>query len=156
MRRNEWLSCDDKVKNAENLQVMFLISREIFKCTKPYKDTRNRVISKDMRIISKRTKFDNLIHLNIGLIIIKWKVDCLAEVSRAHGCISVVRLGDKKCKIIGGGWGRVKNLKPGLINNGTFYQQYILCWETWLSNISVSPSLLLIYIVVIYHLAFSP
>ena len=42
-------------------------------------------------------------------------------MSQAHGCISVVRLGDKKCKIIGGGWGRVKNLKPGLINNGAFY-----------------------------------
>ena len=34
MRRNEWLSCDDKVKNAENLQVMFFISREILKRTK--------------------------------------------------------------------------------------------------------------------------
>ena len=43
------------------------------------------------------------------------------EVSQ---CIAVVSLGDKKVEYKRRGFGGIKNVKPGLINNGGFYQQF--------------------------------
>ena len=94
-RRGARLGCDDKVKNAENLPVMFLIFRKRLNLT-------NKTEEKHWYIVGR-------------------------EVWWGEGYLGSQSFPGKKCKIIEGGWGGVKNLKPGLINNGAFYIQ----WQQW-------------------------
>ena len=80
---------------------MFLILRKSLKHTNNKTEEKNILISSDWRCHAVRR--------GISVVRVSWT---------------------KKCKIIEGGWGGIKNLKPGLINNGAFYSGTALLWET--------------------------